>query len=220
VTNALVVIEEIEGELVSSHSVDDLFDVFVENSKAADYAKKKSDSYRLTSDSYRLKAAIALLGIKQLIDAGLNGDQCEFWQWFDEIAGRSRRDGERLLAIAQAADPVVKLIEDKAKNADHNRAYRARKALELADLRKRPLPPHREAENSSTFTGISSASGTFEAEKPAPAPVSRKRLASHIPEPVDLNQLAAMDEIERLFQTLTMANRDVMLIRIRKIIRA
>jgi hypothetical protein len=197
----IVIIQEIDGELVSSHTIDELLDIFIESVKEADRRSYPS----------RLRAAFALLGIKQIIEAGLNGDQCKFWPWFIEVARRSPRDGEKLLALTQAKDPKAAYLEAKARNAAYNREYRARKKLELADLR--------EAHNCVSGETQPLRTGSRETETiEKPTKIKQNRLPSWVPDRGP-DQTAVMDEIDALFATLTMPNQDAQLIRLQKIIR-
>jgi hypothetical protein len=53
----------------------------------------------------RIKIGHLLLELQQRIDAGENGDLCNFWEWYADMFTRSRSDAERLMTIARDDDP-------------------------------------------------------------------------------------------------------------------
>ena len=74
-------------------------------------------SARNKAAARRLAIGRTLLGLQQLIDSGENGDQCTFWEWFDEmVPGRSRSDAGRLMTIARQPEP--ELASKEARKAE------------------------------------------------------------------------------------------------------
>jgi hypothetical protein len=73
----------------------------------------------------RIKIGSLLLEIKQRVDAGENGDQCTFWEWFDEmVPGRSRRDAERMIEIAGSDDPEAAYQKKLEKQKEYTERHR------------------------------------------------------------------------------------------------
>lgn len=114
---------------------------------------------------HRLAIGRTLLGLQQLIDSGENGDQCTFWEWFDEmVPGRSRDDARHLIGVARQPDPEVAYQKKLDKQKGYNERY----------YRKKLGAPSPEAEWSPETTDQPLA----EPELLPPAPTLKKHFPS------------------------------------------
>jgi hypothetical protein len=135
----------------------------------------------------RLAIGRTLLGLQQLIDSGENGDQCTFWEWFDEmLPGRSRSDARDMMNTARQPDPEVTHQKKLDKQKEYNDRYYRKK---LAG------PPYKaeEAEWSPEITDQASA----EPELLTPAPKPQRRFPS-----VEGDD-ALLDDFENIFRQLS-----------------
>jgi hypothetical protein len=65
--------------------------------------------------SCRVQAGKLLLALRARIEAGEAGQGVSWWQWYGEHFDRSRRDGQRLMALASSPDPEAAAAEERAK---------------------------------------------------------------------------------------------------------
>jgi hypothetical protein len=81
----------------------------------------------------RIECGRTLLELRRRIEDGEVGDLAavDWWGWYEDNFTRSRRDAERLMAIASAEDPVAAYKEQGELNAIRNRAYRERQREQL-----------------------------------------------------------------------------------------
>jgi hypothetical protein len=106
----------------------------------------------------RIKLGYLLLELQQRIEAGENGDQCTFWEWFADMIPHSRSDAEKLMTIAR---------QDDAESAYQKRLEK-QKEYNARHYRKKFGPPSPEPTSSSEPT--SEPAGLF---APAPRPKPR-----------------------------------------------
>ena len=133
----------------------------------------------------RLAIGRTLVGLQHLIDSGENGDQCTFWEWFDEmVPGRSRSDAEHLMTIARQPDPELAYQKKLEKQKEYNDRY----------YRKKLSVPPPEAERSLETTDQAPAAPEF---FPPPAPKPK----THYPSAETDDDV--LDEIKRLFLRLS-----------------
>lgn len=71
----------------------------------------------------RIKIGHLLLELQQRIDAGENGDLCNFWEWYADMFTRSRSDAERLMAIARDDDPEAAYQKRLEKRKEYDDRY-------------------------------------------------------------------------------------------------
>src|SRR6516162_291418 len=89
-------------ELVGPDKINDLLARAIEEWSAMDAF---IEGARQKAQQRRIKLGYILLELQHRIDAGENGDQCTFWEWFDDMVPHSRSDAEKVMAIAREADP-------------------------------------------------------------------------------------------------------------------
>jgi hypothetical protein len=108
-------------------------------------------SARNKAAARRLAIGRTLLGLQQLIDSGENGDQCTFWEWFDDmVPGRSRSDAGHLMTIARQPDPEVAYQKKLDKQKEYaERHYR--KKLGALPYKASDAPPPEQAQAEPEF---------------------------------------------------------------------
>jgi hypothetical protein len=80
------------------------------------------------ADRCRLAAGRMLLDLRKRIESGEAGS-VNWWAWYESQSFvRSRKDAEKVMAIARAAEPVAAEEIARAKNAAHQQAHRERAA--------------------------------------------------------------------------------------------
>jgi hypothetical protein len=79
----------------------------------------------------RTKAAFVLAEMRQRIEAGEAGD-VSWWSWFDKNVQRSRKDAEKLLAIASASNPEAAAAEERRKAREGMAEMRKRRAANVS----------------------------------------------------------------------------------------
>ena len=57
------------------------------------------------TENCRIYAGQLLLGLRERVEAGECGEGVWWWKWYDNHFTRSRRDAERVMAIARSEDP-------------------------------------------------------------------------------------------------------------------
>lgn len=89
----------------------------------------------------RIEAGRLLLQLKARIDAGEVGELAVWWEWYDDNFHRSRRDAERVMALAAAEDPVAAHEAEKAATRERMQKLRiARATAHKGDVRReRPM---------------------------------------------------------------------------------
>jgi hypothetical protein len=142
--------------------------------------------------SARLEIGLMLVELRERIEAGEAGDR-DWWAWCrNHLADRSRKDIERLLAIASSDDPAAAL-----------EAQRAKSRTGMARLRK-----VRAEEHGANIVDVSAnGSPTHSAEitaSPTLGPISR----------------AKIEEVVEMFLDLNAAERDVCMLRLEEIYRS
>lgn len=113
------------SQVVPFHSIDQLVQSAHKNWNAIDIT---IDSARSKVGALRIRTGQILLELRARVDAGEIGEIATWWEWYDDNFTRSRRDAERLMEIASAEDPQAAYQTAKDRNADQQRASRARKA--------------------------------------------------------------------------------------------
>jgi hypothetical protein len=144
----------------------------------------------------RIKIGHLLLELQQRIDAGGNGDLCTFWGWYEDTFTRSRRDAERLMAIARDDNPEAAYQRQLEKQKEYNERYH----------RRRLGAPTRESEAEPTalsppdIKATPPQSSKMETEpEPSPRP-------SRFPEADGDDEI--IEEIVALYQQLSWGGRD------------
>jgi hypothetical protein len=75
----------------------------------------------------RIAAGQMLIALRKRIEAGEAGEGVEWWPWYRSKLGRSRKDAEKIMALAGADDPEAAEVAAREKNAEEQRRSRARK---------------------------------------------------------------------------------------------
>lgn len=73
----------------------------------------------------RLAAGQMLLVLRKRIEDGEAGAGVEWWPWYESKFVRSRRDAERVMALARDEDPDAAVEEEKAEARESMRRSRA-----------------------------------------------------------------------------------------------
>jgi hypothetical protein len=110
--------------VIRPRSIEELTALGVNKWKAVDAFVEKAQR---KVNAQRIEVGFILLELKQRIDAGEHGGQ--WWKYFDENFRRSRRDGDRLMAIAAADDPTYAYELEKAAQRQRMHDLRASRAL-------------------------------------------------------------------------------------------
>jgi hypothetical protein len=103
---------------------------------------------------YRIEAGKELLQLRARIEAGEAGVGVQWWQWYESKFVRSRRDAERVMALARDADPDAALERERERNREHQRSSRAARAATDVSRSKEPsedkeiISPSRNGEES------------------------------------------------------------------------
>ena len=96
--------------------------------------------------SARIKAGQLLLELKRRFDAGEMAPADNWWKWYEKNIKRTRRDGEKVMALARAEDPEAAHEEEKA--AARAGMRKSRKNETAANVSRRPkLKPPEPAED-------------------------------------------------------------------------
>jgi hypothetical protein len=161
------------GEIIQRHSTDEVLNLVISKWKVTEEYVIKA---RQKVHAARIELGCLLLELKRRVDAGEVGELATWWEWYDDFVPRSRRDAEKLMAIAAADDPEAAYQLAKAKDAEYAHTYRERKKLAPTDA--------------------SAASGEPPA-LPAP-PSSRKRLPAYIPDEAPAQDVEGDAEIGHL----------------------
>jgi hypothetical protein len=96
--------------------------------KAIDAKMMFSISSDADANNHRLDAARMLLALRKRIEA----DGQNWWKWHKDHFARSKRDAQRLLAIAVADDPPAAAAEAAKLNAEHQATHRAKGATYIS----------------------------------------------------------------------------------------
>jgi len=86
----------------------------------AEEQSSKKKAYR-----HRLRAGEMLLALRKRIEAGEAGVNMSWWDWYESKFVRSRRDAEKVMALAQADDPEAALENERAANRERMANKRA-----------------------------------------------------------------------------------------------
>src|SRR6516164_698447 len=89
----------------------------------------KIKSYGDKVDQFRISAGKQLVELKVRIEAGEAGKGVKWWAWYAEhFKNRTRRDAQKVMALARADDPTAAAEEERAKNRAAVAAHRKRAA--------------------------------------------------------------------------------------------
>jgi hypothetical protein len=145
--------------------------------------------------AHRIKLGHLLLELQQRIDAGENGDLCNFWEWFDEMIPRSRGDATRLMAIAREDDPEAAYQRQLDKQKEYTeRHYRKKLGTSSREIEAEPAAQSREIR----------ATPPQSSKIPEPLPPPSK--PSRFPEAEGDD--AIIEEIAALYERLSWDGRD------------
>jgi hypothetical protein len=78
----------------------------------------KIKQYSEKADQYRISAGKQLVELKVRIEAGEAGKGVKWWAWYAENFNRTRRDAQRVMALANADDPEKAAEEERTKARD------------------------------------------------------------------------------------------------------
>jgi hypothetical protein len=74
----------------------------------------------------RLAAGQMLIILRERVEAGEAGNGVEWWPWYESKFVRSRKDAEKVMALARAEDPEAAAEEARARNSEHQRQHKSR----------------------------------------------------------------------------------------------
>jgi hypothetical protein len=105
-------------------------------------------SYGEKLDQFRISAGKQLVELKVRIEAGEAGNGVKWWAWYAEnFENRTRRDAQKVMALANADNPEEAAEKERAKNraavaAHRERAAEAEKHGRLEDASYRKTQSH------------------------------------------------------------------------------
>jgi N-glycosylase/DNA lyase len=73
----------------------------------------------------RIAAGQMLIALRERIESGEAGKGIEWWRWYESKFVRSRRDAEKVMALARAEDPEAAADEEREINRQAKRRERA-----------------------------------------------------------------------------------------------
>lgn len=89
----------------------------------------KIKTYSEKTAQYRISAGKQLVELKARIEAGEDGEGVKWWAWYaDHFKGRTRRDAQKVMALASADDPEAAAEEERTRNRKAVAAHRRREA--------------------------------------------------------------------------------------------
>ena len=89
----------------------------------------KIKSYGDKADQFRISAGKQLVELQARIEAGEAGKSVKWWAWYAEnFKNRTRRDAQRVMALARADNPEEAAEEERANNRAAVAAHRKRAA--------------------------------------------------------------------------------------------
>ena len=87
----------------------------------------KIKQYSEKTDQYRISAGKQLVELQARIEAGEAGKGVKWWAWYAaNFKNRTRRDAQRVMALARSDDPGAAAEEERAKNRAAVAAHRKR----------------------------------------------------------------------------------------------
>jgi hypothetical protein len=173
-------------EIIPLRSIDELCAIALGEWNAMD---ELIEGARKKVQARRIKIGHLLLELQQRIDAGENGDLCNFWEWYADMFTRSRSDAERMMTIARDDDP----------EAAYRRRLEKRKEYDDRYHRKRLSVPPREMEAEPAAAQLSAPKMEAEPKPPPPKP-------SRFPEADGDDEI--IEEIAALYQRLSWGGRN------------
>ena len=85
--------------------------------KRIDTSFDKLKQYSEKADQYRSSAGKQLVELRARIEAGEAGKGVKWWAWYAaNFKNRTRRDAQRVMALARSDDPGAAAEEERAKN--------------------------------------------------------------------------------------------------------
>ena len=95
--------------------------------KRIDTSFDKIKQYSEKTDQYRISAGKQLVELQARIEAGEAGTNVKWWGWYAaNFKNRTRRDAQRVMALARSDDPGVAAEKERAKNRAAVAAHRKR----------------------------------------------------------------------------------------------
>jgi hypothetical protein len=95
----------------------------------------KIKQYSEKTDQFRISAGKQFIELKVRIEAGEAGKGVKWWAWYAaNFKNRTRRDAQRVMALARSDDPGAAAEEERAKNRAAVAAHRKR----VGDAEPRP----------------------------------------------------------------------------------
>ena len=83
-------------------------------------------------DRARINAGQMLLALRQRLVAGEAGENVNWWKWYKQHFARSRRDAERVMALARTADPDAAAEAERVAVRDQVAEHRRKKTSAAA----------------------------------------------------------------------------------------
>jgi hypothetical protein len=88
----------------------------------------KVESYSKKAGDYRITAGKLLVELQARIEAGEDGEGVEWWKWYAEHFERTRRDAQKVMALARSDNPEQAAEDEREKNREAVAAHRKRVA--------------------------------------------------------------------------------------------
>jgi hypothetical protein len=89
----------------------------------------KIKSYSEQADQFRISAGKQLVELQARIETGEAGKSVKWWAWYAEhFKNRTRRDAQKVMALARADDPDAAAEKERTKNREAKAAQRRRVA--------------------------------------------------------------------------------------------
>ena len=109
-----------ETKVVHCISIEDLL---LRAHKEADHIKK----HQQEAHSWKIRMGRTLNELRERVEAGENGINMRWWDWYEKHFAYSRSHAEHVMGIARAADPVVASIKANADNRAAVQRHRDKK---------------------------------------------------------------------------------------------
>lgn len=88
----------------------------------------------------RVQAGQMLIALRKRIEAGEEGEDVQWWEWYESKFVRSRRDAEKVMALARSPDPEAAAQEERA--ATNERMKRQRSSEQPGEENLSPATAH------------------------------------------------------------------------------
>lgn len=112
----------------------------------------EAESSEKKSHRCRLRVGYLLHALKKRVEAGEEGVNASWWDWYESKFVRSRRDASRCMALVKADDPEIAAEEERARNREAQRRHRT--LTDVSQGNDDELQPDDEEEDEEPFTPL------------------------------------------------------------------